>query len=63
MIPDKGEGPYSRRLYGPPPPPEIMASPIAKIDEERRKRTRSHEQLLFSEVGSFLILFTMNLTY
>lgn len=36
------EGPYSRRLYG-PPPPELSSS--AQIDEERRKRTRSQEYL------------------
>ena len=45
------EGPYSRRLYG-PPPPELNSSSISKIDEDRKKRTRSHEHLMHnSEVG------------
>ena len=49
------EGPYSRRLYG-PPPPELSGSSISKIDEDRKKRTRSHEHLMHSsEVGLNII--------
>ncbi len=41
------DGPYSRHLYG-PPPPEVVAQPasVAQIDEERRRRrARSYEAL------------------
>ena len=39
------EGPYSRRLYGPPPPETQLQQSADMIDMERKKRTRSHEQL------------------
>ena len=42
-----GEGPYSRRLYG-PPPPRLSTEEIER--QRRRRRARSHEQLQ-SEVG------------
>lgn len=49
------EGPYSRRLYGPPSPEELMATPTSQIDEERRRRTRSHE-ILLHEVGIIIVI-------
>ena len=47
----EGEGPYSRRLYGPPPPEALEGRvDIGRIDEERRRRARSHEHLLMAGV-------------